>query len=465
MKARISLLLTICLVSTAFTQQADELPKPGPEHQKMLEWCGEWTITGKTYTTPLGPGRKIQGKWIGRPILDGFAIEGIYLYDGYGPTGETQAKEITSYDPATNTYHYLFLSNNGYREQAPFTVEGAVAAWEGTQVIEGKEYQFRGSDTDLPDGSGFIRKGEISADGKTWQPLIEARHIRVETADSTPDEQELIKLQHEWCRAEVERDGAALGRLLADEYALVTSEAAVITRAQMLSNDEFKPTSMTPEDLKVQVYDDMAVVKGLIKWSEASGKSTQIVFTDTWLKRDGRWQCIATHESGAKETMASQALSPEMKKLTVFVGEWTYEGEQVDPPIAGLPFGPAGKFSGKFTTRFVLDGSFQESKWQDEVPSVTSGINITGYDAGAKKYVVNGHISDGSRSVRTATLDGRIWTSNSTMTTRKGEKVLVKSVTKYSSDWASYSSTVELSVDEGKTWKHWYREEGRKLKK
>jgi len=157
--------------------------------------------------------------------------------------------------------------------------------------------------------------------------------------------------------------------------------------------------------------------------------------------------------------------SPEMKKREVLVGDWTYKGEQADPDVAGVFMGPAGKYSGRCTIRFVLDGSFQETKWQDEVPAVASGVIITGYDAKAKNYVATDHISDGSRSVATATLDGRIWKSNSTMTTGKGEKVLVKSVDKYSPDWASYTSTVEVSKDGGKTWKIWYTEEGKKVKK
>ena len=49
---------------------------------------------------------------------------------------------------------------------------------------------------------------------------------------------------------------------------------------------------------------------------------------------------------------------PNMKRLKGLVGEWTYEGEQADPPVAGLPYGPAGKCSGTVTTRYILSGTF-----------------------------------------------------------------------------------------------------------
>jgi hypothetical protein len=54
------------------------------------------------------------------------------------------------------------------------------------------------------------------------------------------------------------------------------------------------------ENLKVQVYDDAAVataisvVKGSYKGKDNSGKYP---WTDTWVKRGGQWQCVASHAS------------------------------------------------------------------------------------------------------------------------------------------------------------------------
>jgi ketosteroid isomerase-like protein len=307
MSARISFLLAICLLGSAFAQAASDLPKPGPGHQKMLEWCGQYDITGKTYTSPLGPAHEIKGKWIGRPILDGFAIEGTYLYDGLGPTGETEAKEVVSYDSATDKYHYLFLANKGYCEQAYFTVAGPVAAWEGTQLIDGKTYKFRGSDTDLPDGSGFVRKGELSADGTTWQPNMECRHIRVKTPESTSDEQELIRLEHELTDGYLKADAACLRRLLADDYTYGTPDGMFATKDMILGvieSADYKATSLMFDNQEVRVYGNAAVVTGLLT-SEiqlmGSDMSGQSLMTDMWSKRDGRWQCVASHASRATQ--------------------------------------------------------------------------------------------------------------------------------------------------------------------
>ncbi|MBM4027603.1 MAG: DUF1579 domain-containing protein [Planctomycetes bacterium] len=158
--------------------------------------------------------------------------------------------------------------------------------------------------------------------------------------------------------------------------------------------------------------------------------------------------------------------SPEIKKLEVLVGDWRYEGEQFEPPAPGLPFGGAGKFFGTVTSRFVLNGFFLEAKIEDNSPGgKTSSLQMTGYDANSKKYVEHSFASDGTISVATATLEGQTYTVSSTMTTATGKKVLLKSVATYTSDWSRQTGAVEASIDDGKTWKPWWKGEGRKVKK
>ncbi len=56
-------------------------------------------------------------------------------------------------------------------------------------------------------------------------------------------------------------------------------------------------TSAVMDQAKVKVFGDTAVVtaRSTIKGTD-SGKdvSGRYRFTDTWIKRDGRWQCVAT---------------------------------------------------------------------------------------------------------------------------------------------------------------------------
>jgi ketosteroid isomerase-like protein len=119
-------------------------------------------------------------------------------------------------------------------------------------------------------------------------------------AKSASVEQELIKLENDWNNASVKRDVAALGKILADDWTAIDADGAVETKAQSLANlksGEDAYTSAVADEMKVCVYGDAAVVLGRNTVKEQyKGKdiSGQYRFIDTWIKKAGRWQCVAS---------------------------------------------------------------------------------------------------------------------------------------------------------------------------
>lgn len=116
-------------------------------------------------------------------------------------------------------------------------------------------------------------------------------------------EQELIKIENGWVEAELKKDVALLDRILADDFTDTDSEGNVMTKAQdleVLKSGAYVGTSMVLDNIKVRVYGEAAVVTGrnTIK-GQYKGKdvSVQRQWTDTFIRRDGRWQCVATHAS------------------------------------------------------------------------------------------------------------------------------------------------------------------------
>jgi FlaG/FlaF family flagellin (archaellin) len=116
-------------------------------------------------------------------------------------------------------------------------------------------------------------------------------------------EQALIKLENDWNDASVKRDVVVLGRILADDYSFTDSDGMMLTKAQvlgMLKSGEDVVTSAVSTDMKVRVYGNAAIVTGRytaneqLKGKDISGTSA---FTDTWVKRPGSWECVATHAS------------------------------------------------------------------------------------------------------------------------------------------------------------------------
>ena len=114
-------------------------------------------------------------------------------------------------------------------------------------------------------------------------------------------EQELIKLENESNDAWVKHDAEAYSRLLADEYLCIGPEGDMSTKAQDFAElMESTTTSAIADDFRVRVYGDAAVVTFRLTYkNQSKGKEStgQERFTDTWVKRDGRWQLVAVHYS------------------------------------------------------------------------------------------------------------------------------------------------------------------------
>lgn len=113
-------------------------------------------------------------------------------------------------------------------------------------------------------------------------------------------EEHLKSLVRQWDEAIVKRDTATLDRLLADEFEFVggVKKAAYLNSIKTQAADAV--TSAVSTDLQVLVYDNTAVVTGLDTISgQNKGQSytAKWLYTDVWVKRDGRWQCVRTHAS------------------------------------------------------------------------------------------------------------------------------------------------------------------------
>jgi ketosteroid isomerase-like protein len=126
---------------------------------------------------------------------------------------------------------------------------------------------------------------------------------------SKDDSQEtkLLILEHLWNEAQVNRDARVLDAMIGSEFVNTEYDGEVSDKAKFLADikdPQFKPTSLTIQDLKVNMYADSAVVVGIYhtkgmyqtKPYEHFGR-----FTDTWVYSEGRWQCVASHTSLLKK--------------------------------------------------------------------------------------------------------------------------------------------------------------------
>jgi len=86
---------------------------------------------------------------------------------------------------------------------------------------------------------------------------------------------------------------------LADEFEDAGPNGKITSRATTLAKAaEHPPVHHVLSDLRAHVHRDFGYIRGLATAVDAQGKTVVTVrFTDVYAYRDGRWQCVAAHES------------------------------------------------------------------------------------------------------------------------------------------------------------------------
>lgn len=116
-------------------------------------------------------------------------------------------------------------------------------------------------------------------------------------------EDQIKKQEQDWAQATVKEGAAAVDKYEAEDIIDTDPTGRVTDKAQDkkdLSSGDLKFQSLEVSDLKVHVYGNTAVAagtsttKGTYKGQDISGKYR---FTDTWAKRNGKWQAAASQST------------------------------------------------------------------------------------------------------------------------------------------------------------------------
>ena len=128
-------------------------------------------------------------------------------------------------------------------------------------------------------------------------PAVYSQNLSVQ--DTQP--RVLLELEDAWALALIHRDAAVFRRLLADGF-IYTEDDRTMSRDDVLreivaGQDTVKTAHN--EDMRVHRFGATAVVTG---WLVVDGQGPsgpfdrRYRFTDTWVKRRGRWQIVAAHD-------------------------------------------------------------------------------------------------------------------------------------------------------------------------
>jgi ketosteroid isomerase-like protein len=142
---------------------------------------------------------------------------------------------------------------------------------------------------------GVSVAGTVDADAQV------ARRGKEPAVAGTPVERTLFAFEEDWTRALVRRDGATFDRLLDPQF-VYTENDQVMTKDELIRavvSGADTVESAGNEDMRAYVHGNTAVVTG---WLVVRGRGPggpfdrRFRYTDTWLRRDGRWRVIAAQD-------------------------------------------------------------------------------------------------------------------------------------------------------------------------
>ena len=114
----------------------------------------------------------------------------------------------------------------------------------------------------------------------------------------TKDQAALVQIEHVWVQAVEQHDMAALECILADEFEEADLAGSLIDRSAMLASAAHRGSvHYELPELHAHVYGDLAYVRGIGVGTDNGRPTLKTRFTDIFVYREGRWQCVAGHES------------------------------------------------------------------------------------------------------------------------------------------------------------------------
>lgn len=127
--------------------------------------------------------------------------------------------------------------------------------------------------------------------------------VRSQSQRISTDEGRVLALETAWNHAEQTKDVAALAQLLAPEFLSTDYDGSIATKQEFLASvkrEGLEPEQIINEEQHVHVFGACAVVTGIYRekgLNKGKPNNRRGRFTDTWLKVNDTWQCVASQST------------------------------------------------------------------------------------------------------------------------------------------------------------------------
>ena len=175
--------LTVCaavaVLGTGFSSAQEPTPaKPGPEHQRLKYFVGNWTTEGEMKPGAMGAGGKISSTSKCAWFEGQFTV--VCDTEGKTPMGPAKGIDILGYSPEEKTYTYYGVDNSGMTmTTVPHgMVQGDTWTYHDESMMGGKKVKTRVIIKELPPSAYTFKMEMQGPDGK-WATVMESKSTKV----------------------------------------------------------------------------------------------------------------------------------------------------------------------------------------------------------------------------------------------------------------------------------------------
>jgi ketosteroid isomerase-like protein len=123
---------------------------------------------------------------------------------------------------------------------------------------------------------------------------------RVQTDEHSSDRAYIRQAESDWAESTATNDVSVLERILADDFVGVDIDGSHYSKAGAITDYRTKPSEFVfnhLNDVEIRFYGETAVAQGNEGWKKkADGTTGKFVWTDTWIRRGGKWQVVAAED-------------------------------------------------------------------------------------------------------------------------------------------------------------------------
>jgi len=130
--------------------------------------------------------------------------------------------------------------------------------------------------------------------------------VHAQDAGNAEAERYIKDSERQWAESVASGDSTVVERILAEDFVGVDPDGSLYEKAKMVKDTVSAPKyflSNHLNEVKVRFYGDAAVAQGSESWVRRSGTPLhgRFAWTDTWIKRNGKWQIVAAEDLTVSE--------------------------------------------------------------------------------------------------------------------------------------------------------------------